>query len=270
MSEQLATNNLPQSESFDPLFPLLPPHLFAVISWGAAATRWLAKTLDSHPEIFATYHMHNSIGDVSLRGPQIMRTIARLSKTYILGGDVHGIARDEIPVLRHLLGNRFVSAVVVRDPIPRLKSQFALFEQYAGTRHWTGLDYLDPMLDRVGLKKEDATYKELLVLHGANSLNSIIEEQRVGRIFRSEDLTSNPDTLVDLVAELSRGAILASDEWVATAIALSPANVRIGADPRPLNDWHKQVIRAVVDPAAWELYEQLGYERPDFVRRIEI
>ena len=251
-------------------FPPFPRHLFAIVSWGAAATRWLAKTLNSHPEIFATHHLQNTIGEASLNGQRILRAIAFLSKAYIAGGDVHGIAREEIPALRHLLGERLVSVVLVREPIARLKSQFAFFDAYAHTRHWTGLEYLYPLLSNVGLTKKDVFYNQLLVMHGASLLNCIVQERSVGRIYRSEDLTSDAETLATLVTELSQGAITPSEEWTRAALATSRANVRVGSDEYVLTDWHKHVIRTIVEPRAWALYEELGYERPDFVRSTEI
>ena len=39
----------------------------------------------------------------------------------------------------------------------------------------------------------------------------------------------------------------------------------LGRRPRrELNDWQIDVIRKVVDPRAWEMYEALGYARPEF------
>ena len=253
-----------------PEFPPFPRHLFAIVSWGAAATRWLAKTLNSHPEIFATHHLQNTIGEASLNGERILRAIAFLSKAYVAGGDVHGIAREEIPALRHLLGERFVSVVLVREPIARLKSQFAFFDAFAHTRHWTGLEYLYPLLKDVGLSRESVFYNQLLVMHGANLLNSIIAEQSVGRIYRSEDLTSDAETLANLVTDLSQGAITPSEEWTRAALATSRTNVRVGSEEYVLTDWHKHVIRTMVEPRAWALYEELGYARPDFARSTEI
>ena len=43
-------------------------------------------------------------------------------------------------------------------------------------------------------------------------------------------------------------------------------NVHSGLHPRrEFDDWQIEVIRRVVDPRAWEVYESLGYARPEFV-----
>ena len=39
--------------------PQLPP-VFAVISWGYAATGWLSKVLDGHPEILCVHGLNHS------------------------------------------------------------------------------------------------------------------------------------------------------------------------------------------------------------------
>jgi len=97
-------------------------------------------------------------------------------------------------------------------------------------------------------------------------LNAILEERDVGKIYRSEDLTRNPDVLGDFVEQITCGVVSPSREWLRSAIETEPINVRGQKyGPGRLNDWQSDVIRKVVDPHSWELYEEIGYRRPEFL-----
>ena len=73
------------------------PFLFCVVSWGCAATQWLANTLNSHPDIFCV-HCENQFwerlgGARNLDGWQYLRILGCQSPGSRACGDVHGVSR---------------------------------------------------------------------------------------------------------------------------------------------------------------------------------
>ena len=144
-------------------------------------------------------------------------------------------------------------------------SQLALYEDFESRPVWD-LDYLEPIFARTGIAVAPDDYQSRLFVHAANMLNAVLDEQAVGKIYRSEDLTSNSNVLGDFVEEITRGKVSPSLEWLESAIRTEKVNVHAGRRPRrELDDWQIDVIGKVVDPRAWEVYESLGYSRPEFV-----
>jgi len=71
---------------------------------------------------------------------------------------------------------------VVRDPIPRLHSQIALFESFNyDKKSWGDLRYLDEICRDAGIISEDISYTERLFIHGVNMLNSILDEMSTAK-----------------------------------------------------------------------------------------
>ena len=245
------------------------PILFSVVSWGCAATDWLAMTLNSHPDIFCM-HCANMAwqkfgGAPPLDGWKYLRVVSTSGRGYKACGDVHGISRDQIADLREKLGRSFNCAIVVREPLPRLRSQLALFEESAFRVAWN-VDYVQQFID-AGVRLPEDNILNRLFLHGVNMLNSVIQEDTVASIWRSEDLTSDPARLTEFIEELTGGNVEVEAEWASRAVRRPRSNVHgASADaPRPFEPWQMEAIKGVVDPAAWSIYERLGYSRPDFV-----
>ena len=107
-----------------------PTQTFALISWGAAATTWLSRVLDSHPEIFCAHALNDvwhRFGDSQrwtwlgggkcLDGLRYLRILSVYGYFYRVVGDVHGVSRHEVPSLREAYGKYFNAAVLVREPI---------------------------------------------------------------------------------------------------------------------------------------------------------
>ena len=63
--------------------------LFAVVSWGCAATRWLAKVLNCHPEILC---LHHGIGAVASFHSS-MDSLKYFRVLSMLGHEVQGSGR---------------------------------------------------------------------------------------------------------------------------------------------------------------------------------
>jgi hypothetical protein len=244
------------------------PQLFAVISWGCAATAWLAAILNRHPDIYcvhATNHHWHVLGNCEVwDGPPYLRIIGSQGHAHIAAGDVHGISRHLVPECRRRFGDKFNAAVVVREPISRLHSQLALYKEFDGLRAWN-VDYVDAILARTGIAVAPEDYPSRLFVHAANMLNAVLEEREAGKIYRSEDLTSDPEVLGEFVQEITRGKVSPSSDWLVSALQTEKVNVRAAKHSRrELNDWQIDVIGKVVDPRAWEIYDSLGYAPPDF------
>ncbi len=246
------------------------PFLFCVVSWGAAATHWLANTLNAHPDIFCA-HCANLFwarlsGARYLDGWQYLRILGRESPESRACGDVHGVSRESIPDLRGKLGEQFNCAILVREPLPRLRSQMALFQSWPVKSAWN-VDYVQTFIDqRVRLPQDNVINR--LFLHGVNMLNSIIQEEPLAPVWRSEDITTNPGMLARFINELTRGHVEVEPEWAKRATRRPPTNRHRNQEGPQLTfqDWQIEAISKIVEPRAWQIYERLGYAMPDFIR----
>src|SRR5438552_9687347 len=111
------------------------PDLFAVVSWGCAATKWVATTLNAHPQVLCLHNLRFYQECFTPNQPRLtdlpyMNMLQYAGRGYVLAGDVQGIDRANVPLLKEHFGERFRAAAVVRDPHKRLLSQLGLFERY--------------------------------------------------------------------------------------------------------------------------------------------
>jgi hypothetical protein len=240
-----------------------PKHVFAVVSWGAAATAWLASVLNDCPEVLCL-HAANSYwelfgGSRPLSGLEYLQILGMLGSATEIAGDVHGVSRGDIPEIVDFFGDQFSAAVLVREPLARIYSQLALFERYASVQQ-IDTRYLDEMLpDALGLLPAGSDGERVFV-HGANMLNSIMEELTIGPIFRMEDVVSRPEVLIELVGVLSRGKVDPPKHWAFSAVSKKAVNTHSSKERRPLKSWQTEVLRAVVRDDAVAAYEKLGYD----------
>ena len=239
---------------------------FAVVSWGCAATAWLAKILNSHPEIWCVHALRSYwaiLGQAAdLDDVTYMYVIASQGHAHKAAGDVHGIARSSIPALHQVFGARFQAVVVVRAPEPRLGSLLALFARYQGHQSWD-TRFARHLIATHRLRLPTGTYAEELFVHGVNMLNAVVEEQAVGTIYRCEDLTSNAEILGQCIEEVTRGAVQPTRGWLQAAVQSGKINLhRAETQPLSLTEWQLEILHKIVTPRAWEYYERLGYPLP--------
>ena len=239
------------------------PSLFSIVSWGCSGTAWLARALNSHPDIFcvhgANHYLQSMRGIAPMDGLDYLHVIAAMATGHEAVGDVHGISRHLIPELRENYGTIFASAVLVRDPLPRVKSQLALFKAMPETAKWD-LSYLDPLAERLEMSPASLSQGDRLRLHAFNMLNSITEEQAVGPIFRIEDLVSQQDTMDALLAHLSSGRLPSPGWWLDYVQQLPVLNAhRAGDRSNGLSPADLHLLSRVVTAESKELYHQLGY-----------
>jgi hypothetical protein len=173
--------------------------------FGCAATAWLATILNRHPDIYCVHadNLHwQVLGNYErLDGVPYLRIIGSQGHAHIAGG-IHGVSRHLVPECRRSFGNKFNAAVVVREPLVRVRSQLALYRDFEGVRAWD-VEHVDQILARTGIAVGSGDYQARLFIHAANMLNAILDEGAVGKIYRSEDLTSNGDALGEFVDEIT-------------------------------------------------------------------
>jgi hypothetical protein len=237
--------------------------VFAVVSWGCAATNWTARALNAHPDVFCMHAANRAwkkFGNAPLSdGVDYLGILLRQAHGYAAIGDIHGIDRDQIAEARLRFGTRFEAAVLIREPLARLRSQLILFErnQY---KSWGDLLYVDSLIEPAGIDPRSLTVEKRHFIHAVNMLNSILFESHVGPVFRSEDLTTSPDHLIEFAAHLTRRKIVPSLAWAEAMIELPRVAVRVGkGSEREFSEFEKRVLAAVVRPEAWTEYEKHGY-----------
>ena len=238
-----------------------PPRLFAVVTWGCAATDWLAYSLNECPGIFclhaANYLWNKFAGAGWLSGLDYLEVVGMQGHAAIAAGDVHGVSRADIPEITRKYGDSFRAAVVVRDPLPRLRSQLGLFKRYGQFGGWD-LTYLQSMFPEVIDRLPTGSHEEPLFLHGVNMLNAIVEEVAVGPVFRMEDITTDRQRLAEMIRHLTGGAVEPAEHWLQSAVASRGTNPHTSKGSE-FPGWQLDVLRRVVRPEAVELYRQLGY-----------
>ena len=241
--------------------------LFAVVSWGAAATVWLAHALNECPDIFCVHQGNEMLREYAgvndlpaTRYFELLRVLGGGSQA---AGDIHGITRMDVPVLRQKFGDIFRVVVLVRDPLPRLRSQFALLTEVQRNGRepsevWGDLGYLDGLFPQVMRALPTGSYAERFFVHSVSMLNAILEESSLAPIVRMEDLTSRADALLTFVSELTGGTVTPPNEWAEARVAAPRMNPHV-VTPLKLTDWQCKVLVDVFNPASISLYRALGY-----------
>jgi hypothetical protein len=242
-------------------------NVFALVSWGAAATNWVAQALNSHPSIFCVHQanlaIHKHFGLTKLlTGFDYMNALTVLGDDYPVVGDVHGLDRSEAPLLREKAGKLFNCGVLVREPIARLRSSLALYRRHNFETH-EDYSYLLGIAQQMGLDYDDLSQEQRVTLHAVQMLNAVVDEAAVGPFFRMEDLTTRPSALVECARYLSGGVIDVDFAWAETALQIPRKNRHSTKASNTLDEWAMRAVDAIVTPGAWQIYESLGYARPN-------
>ena len=241
-------------------------HLFAVVSWGASGTKWLATLLNNVPGMFALHHgraalsiFGNCPDSYEMDIFAYARVLSMLGSGNTAAGDVHGISRDEVRQLRTRNFKNFHAVVLTRAPRARLASQLSLFRKLRHLKKYD-VQYIPALVDELNLPVPDLSYETLLDVHGINMLNSIIEEAELGQVFRLEDLSTSSLALSTLLHTISGGAICELPD-VRIDSTESILNAHHHGQESVFESWHRDVFEAVVSPVALKIYAHLGYRR---------
>jgi hypothetical protein len=193
-------------------------------------------------------------------GLRYLQIVGMQGCTARLAGDVHGVSCCDIPAIKEFFGDTFRAAVLIRDPLPRLHSQLAVFYKFSGFRPLGDLAYLDGTFPDALKRLPTGSYIERLFVRAANMLNAIIDEISVGPVFRMEDLTQDAAALRSALEYLSAGEISPPPEWAHEWTSSRSAKNKHSDGPRLLEHWQADVLRAIVRPEAVRLYESFGYD----------
>ena len=250
-------------------------NLFAIITWGSTGTSWISKILNHHPEIFCVHELALVLDQSKLFSSNdfwdkfdpidYMKIVARTSH-HEVKGDVHSFRPEDIPQLKEYFGKNFTSVVIEREPISRLKSTISL---YNSTKQYKlyDIEFIDDIISKKKIDLPKFDYEHKLFVIGVNLLNAIEREvnYNAGKMFRMEDLVSDPKYLKSLIEEISSGELSADDELLYKMIKTPPANIRASKEKIEFEDWQIDVIKKTVDEKAWDLYSKIGYAKPHFL-----
>lgn len=259
---------LPSKKKWNHLYAGTPHHLFSIVTWGASGSKWLAKTLNAHPEVYCQHAINTTWSAFSkskfLDGLDYLRILSLSGSSNAFAGDVHGISREKIPEIRAVLKDKFSSAVIIREPISRIQSNLALAES-SNYKGWN-IRYVYKIIFKKKLKLIEKTPKSLSFIHFANLLNAIIEEKQLNcPIFQMEKFTKESAYLGKIFDCISNGKIKVSPTWVNEVIQFKKSNSHLQQQKSELDSWQMEVVRKIVEPKAWELYADLGYPIPSFI-----
>ncbi len=235
---------------------------FAIVSWGYAGTSWLAHALDAHPDISAAHHGKQNLEALgySLDARLYVEVLKALAFEHALVGDVHSLNRSEVATLKTALGDYFRHAVVVREPLARLRSALAHYHR----SNFVGWDltYLETKMREAGYDWDSLSLAERMTLLAVNNLDSARFEIEVGPFYRMEDLVQNPSALTDLVQHLSAGALGNSGGWAERVIGEGARNSHSMRASIELTEFAMEALDRLVSPQSWAIYGELGYTKP--------
>lgn len=253
--------------------PSKQANLFAVVSWGCAATTWLTKILNAHPEIFCVHNLKNHWA-VATGTPKVqdsllyMKVIDRSGRGYRLAGDCHGVAREEIGKIQDFFGSRFRSTVLTRHPVPRILSHFGIVAKAGISRYPLDYDALRATLPRDLLKLFDSKEK-LFFAHMMSLVNVVTKEKEIGPLFKMEKLTSDFEELNRLLHFLSHGELKFEPQMIETLFNKPLVSHRnfpkaisrtASENFELLTGWQQEAFERLLDPEARKVYESLGYD----------
>lgn len=243
-----------------------PPEMFAVISWGCAGTKWTALALNAHPDVFcvhsANYYLQSMARQRLVDGCEYLRVLESIGAGHRAIGEVHGVSRESVAELRAHYGPRFSTAILVRDPLPRLRSQVALSRKLQSGDAWDK-PYYDSVAQNAGLDPAQLSYEDSTVVHAADQLNRILEERQFGPVFTLESLTQSRTRLSELLLHLTRGCAAPTREWLDHVGSLPAQNQHRAEASAQLTDRELRIADRIFRPEARECYRQLGYHVPD-------
>lgn len=238
------------------------PRLFAVVSWGATATHWLFRVLNAHPKIFCFHHLLSSINmtkRLEMNPIEYMTTIAHSGAGFQLAGDVHGIELEWLPKMHARWPDRFRAAIMVRNPVQRVRSAYALWDNKLGVN--SGVDILKPDCSQEKGEEADAKERELFT-HFMTLINRISEERKYGHIYLMEKLTTDLEELNLLLGHLTEGELkFESDDDL---FEHGPGHMKKKDSPEEaftsLPEWQREMFVQLLTPKARWSYEDLGYD----------
>ena len=235
------------------------PQLFAVVTWGCSGSTWFAKILNSHPDIFClhAYNQHIALttDTEANEGIEYLKSISISAHGYKLAGDIHGINRAEIENIRNYFNEQINVAILIRNPLDRLKSMYANMLVYGG-----GTGNYKYIKDRLmELNYKSLSKEVVLFAHSINMLNAIIDESKFSDFIIEMEKLNDKKYLKQTIETLSRGSLQIEDDWLEN-LNITPFNSHIGKKCiTQFSDTEKELIALILDDRALGIYEEIGY-----------
>lgn len=251
-------------------------HGFLGYCWGAAGSQWLSRVLNAHPDILCIHTPKFPRIDGSDRR-DVIDVLAHffLSDEYAhpYVGFTHGVSIDWKEQIEERFTGLLTSFVLVRHPVPRVRSVIALYRAHSRVlgEAWkdeTVASWM-PILDEYhsvipGSVRLD--FRFLSFLYGCKMVTAIDQEQGTGyRIFRVEDLSSHSEALPDLIEHVGADPDLLPKETLDHVRALVVGS-HAGSRRSPREIWRawatnwKTVYDSVISESIVDGYEALGYD----------
>ncbi len=248
------------------------PRLFAVISWGHAATFWLSKMLNAHQEVFCVHdikHQWSQVTNSEKLNDDIlyMKVLEKAGLGCRLSGDCHGVNRERIDDIKEVYGERFRSVVIVRHPIPRILSYLSHAEKKGIDNYNLDFEHIENSLDD-RLKGRLNTKKQLFFVHVMDCVNIIKYEADLGPLFTMERLTKDTGELNNLLRYLSNGELEFKPAMLEGAFSkqinphqkCSDHHISVKEIYESLPEWQKKAFSYLLNPTSNQLYQDLGYD----------
>ncbi len=239
------------------------PRLFAVVSWGAAATHWLTRVLNAHPQVLCFHHLMTSLNNVKplqMNPMEYMEFLAHAGAGYQLAGDVHGIPLDSLEDLKKQWGRQFRFAIITRHPVSRVRSAYNLWNNYLLEKPSASLTELTG--EGGSPESTQSSSKENIFKHFATMVNQVVDEIVIMEPFQMERLTTDFGEINRLLDHLSNGEL--QFDRSDGLMDKGPGHRKKNDTPRESFDdmpkWQRDMFIEKLSPEARKVYENLGYD----------
>jgi len=251
---------------------------FVGYCWGAAGSAWLARVLNAHEDVLCLHSPivprfdHYKIEDSCA----FLKTIFRggaMGAVYPVAGVTHGVPIEWQGTLAEKLGIPLREFVLVRDPVPRVRSVARLRQQHWREKpnepRWRkAYRETRERLERATGRRFAADPDASAFQYACHQLNSIVAERKTGvPIFRLEDLVAGEEGLQRLLAHASAGRCSFDAPRLARlqALRLNTHAERPQTSEEIWDGWSEEeraAFRTLLTPESRKAYEELGYAVP--------
>ena len=267
-------------------------NIFYISSWGGTATHWLAKSLDSHPEIIC-YHGRRTWPQYSAcheqseqekpgsqeRSPMdFANDLKAQSEQGRVIGSIHGYHGLAMSTPVRALGGRF--AVSTRHPVLRTASlhrhhylkvldennpgqlgSLNFFKNYAQSHAQT----IQSIVSRTNIKFDLSELVYLWVATGAAGFDVECNKLSDKHIFKMEEYTQDKDYYKEMFCFLTQNKISCDDSYLENVFNRGKTNVhrsnRNSAEQEFLS-WSEsqQALFKILFVDHSEMYKSMGYD----------
>lgn len=253
--------------------------LFIGYCWGSAGTRWLAKLLNAHPDIFCLHApIFPRFNHVALKDSlEIVGALFHgkgLGHPYSHVGLTHGVSLEWHSHFVHHF-EQVRGFITIRHPIPRIHSTYShnmvpgvAKAKQADAEFISNLMKYHERLETLSGKIFPKDYEALSFYHGCGMVNAIVSEVASGLpLFKYEDLTTDYRMVQHLLRIISDDHLDMGQSLI-ERIQQTPVGTRAGRvqdkSPRLIheswNEVQREAFHWLVTKESIGLYRKAGYE----------